>query len=57
LFEQKSLSERDDIVWPILEILSDEEIILITLCLLITHDEAIDYFPEAETKEAAAGAS
>jgi hypothetical protein len=53
LFEKKSLSERDDMVWPILETLPDEEIILITLCLLITYDETLDYFPE-ETKEAVA---
>ena len=58
LFKKKSLSERDDMVWPILEILPDEEVILITFCLLITPDEALDYFPDEETKETVAtGAS
>ena len=49
LFDKKSLSDRDDMIWPILETLSDEEIILITLCLLITYDEALNYFPDDET--------
>ncbi len=51
-FEKKSLSERDEMVWPILETLPKRDQIQIRLCLLITHDEGLNYFPDEEPKEA-----
>ena len=42
LFKDLSFSQRDNIVWPILEnALEDHEIVHISLCLLLTPDEAL----------------
>lgn len=52
VFKKKDLSERDEMVWPILETLPKRDQMQIRLCLLITHDEALNYFPDEEPKEA-----
>ncbi|MBM3238762.1 hypothetical protein FJZ31_20930 [Candidatus Poribacteria bacterium] len=52
VFEKKGLSDRDEMVWPILETLPKRDQMQIRLCLLITHDEALNYFPDEEPKEA-----
>jgi hypothetical protein len=47
-FQGRDLAERDDMIWPILDALSDREATQIRLCLLITPDEAMHYFPAEE---------